>query len=410
MASNVVSDIVDEFLVCQVCLEDFRQPKMLPCLHTFCQPCLEKLLAAEPVGKLDCPTCRQDVPLPENGVRGIKSTFLVGKLRSDQTANEKKARKVERTQNFDPPASNVEHRVSNVVGGGKETAVPMPSSSVATQVRPNVKVDYSGKIKTVGDRGKGDGQFKFPTSLAVTAEGDIVVTDHDNSRLQFLDKDGAFKKKVNLGFWPRCVAALTNGELLVTGDGHKIHILDRQGRKSRAIQVTGAAETGQTTKGVAVDGSGRIIVTIGREVFVLSPSGDVMLKFGDKLKFEDKGQGQQQLGSDLRLTVNSSDQIIVSDCDNHNVKIFDPTGRHLFTCGSLGSGPGQLYWPYCVITDSEDNIIVADRGNHRVSLFSPVGIFIRHVPEQGLDSVMGLALTQDGKLVVSVCHSVKRFL
>ncbi|KAI8515159.1 hypothetical protein Bbelb_077500 [Branchiostoma belcheri] len=409
MASNAFSDIAD---VCQVCMEDFRQPKMLPCLHTFCQPCLEKLLAAEPVGRLDCPTCRQDVPLPENGVRGIKSTFLVGKLRSDQTANEKKARKVEMSKNlfFDPPASNVEHRVSNVVSGRKETSVPMPSSPITTQVRPNVKAGYSGEIETIGDRGKGDGQFKFPTSLAVTAEGDIVVTDHDNSRLEFLDKDGAFKKKVNLGFWPRCVAALTNGELLVTGDGHKIHVLDKQGRKSRVIQVTGAAEAGQTTKGIAVDGLGRIIVTIGCQVFVLSPSGDVMLKFGDQLKFEDKGQGQQYLGSDLRLTVNSSDQIIVSDCDNHNVKVFNPTGRHLFTCGSLGTRPGELYWPYCVIADSEDNIIVADRGNHRVSLFSPVGIFVRHVPEQGLDSVMGLALTQDGKLVVSVCHSVNIFL
>ncbi|KAI8499891.1 hypothetical protein Bbelb_222080 [Branchiostoma belcheri] len=373
MASNVVSDIADEYLFCQVCLEDFKQPKMLPCLHTFCQPCLEKLLAAEPVGKLDCPTCRQDVPLPQNGVQGLNPNFHVGKLRDILQQQ---------------PAGEV---------AMDEDQVGPP---LGLQVRPDVMIGGASLklVRTVGGkRGSGDGQFNWPTSLAVTAEGDIVVTDCWNSRLQFLDNDGSFKKKVDLGFVPECVAALTNGELLVTGDGHKIHVLDKQGRKSRVIQVT-AAEIDDITGGIAVDGSGRIIVTIWHEVFVLSPSGDVMLKFGDK------GQGPQQLGSVLHVTVNSSNQIIVSDWINYNLKIFDSAGRNLFTCGSEGSGPGQLNRPICVITDSEDNIIVAERNNCRVSLFSRDGAFIRHVltqQEHGLTYPMGLTLTHGGHFVVS---------
>ncbi|XP_019646056.1 PREDICTED: tripartite motif-containing protein 3-like [Branchiostoma belcheri] len=438
MASNAISDIADEFLVCQVCLEDFRQPKMLPCLHTFCQPCLEKLLAAEPVGKLDCPTCRQDVPLPQNGVQGLKFNFLVGKLRDIlqqqpagktpearedgvpctvcEVGNSAQFYCVECTEYLCQTCNNTHRRfkatkshkvvtvqdlqIGQVTADGDQVRAPL-SPTETTLMRPDVAIGNGGvspkHVKTVGRRGSGDGQFDLPTSLAVTAEGDIVVTDRDNSRLQFLDKDGSFKKKVDLRFKPRCtcVAALTNGELLVTGDGHKIHVLDKQGRKSRVIQVTEAAETGQTTAGVAVDCSGRIIVTIGHQVFVLSPSGDVMLKFGDK------GQGQQQLGSLLHVTVNSSNQIIVSDFYNNNMKIFDSTGRHLFTCGSHGSGPGQLYRPYCAITDSED-IILADCGNHRVSLFSRDGAFIRHVlTEEELKCPTGLTLTHDGHLVVS---------
>ncbi|XP_066267492.1 tripartite motif-containing protein 2-like [Branchiostoma lanceolatum] len=665
MASNAISDITDEFLVCQVCLEDFKQPKMLPCLHTFCQPCLEKLLATEPVGKLDCPTCRQDVPLPRNGVQGLKSNFLVGKLRDilqqqpqqqpkgetsevredgvpctvcevgnsaqfycvectdylcqtcndmhgrfkahrshkvvtiqdrksgqaaaelraretskcedhhelnkfycdtchriiclhcvvtahkdhqyveiekaaeregakikaklatvkntadahekwvqqlqavkdgwstqvqraeeqirkqvntiieaakkvgddrigqlramnaarekqleaameaaemdlasakscvqftdnvleygspaevmsvageltgrlEETSDDKSAGKAELTKHvmnltFEPPTSNVEQEVSKLVGGIKQTAIPMLYSPLGTtQVRPNVVIGKGGAslklIKTVGGkRGSRDGQFNLPSSLAVSVEGDIVVTDCDNSRLQFLEKDGSFKRKVDLGFKPQCVAALPNGELLVTGDGHGIHVLDKQGRESRVIRVTGAAEKREPTKGIAVEGLGRIIVTVGYQVFVLSPSGDVMLKFGDK------GQGQQQLGSALRATVNSSNQIIISDYHNHNLKIFDPAGRYLFTCGSRGSGPGQLFYPYCVITDSEDSIIGADFNNRRVSVLSRDGTFIRHVlkrREHGLDSAIGLALTHDGQLVVSDLHSIKIF-
>ncbi|KAI8515160.1 hypothetical protein Bbelb_077510 [Branchiostoma belcheri] len=293
MASNAISGIVDEFLVCQVCLEDFKQPKMLPCLHTFCQPCLEKLLAAEPEGKLDCPTCRQDVPLPQNGVRGLKSKSLL----------------------------------------------------LTTQVRPNVAISNT----------KGDGGLKH----VKTVGGERGIGD------------------VRGG-------TLTNGELLVTGDGHKIHVLDKQGRKSRVIQVTGAAETVDNTRGIAVDGLGRIIVTIGHEVFVLSPSGDVMLKFGGK------GQGEQQLSYCLSLAVNSINQIIICDYYLCNVKVFNPTGRHLFTCGSLGSRPGEL----------EDNIIVGNE--FRVSLFSRDGTFVKAMlteEEPGFLAPMGLALTHNGQLV-----------
>ncbi|XP_078602833.1 uncharacterized protein LOC144876913 [Branchiostoma floridae x Branchiostoma japonicum] len=650
MASNAISDITDEFLVCQVCLEDFKQPKMLPCLHTFCQPCLEKLLATEPVGKLDCPTCRQDVPLPRNGVQGLKSNFLVGKLRDilqqqpkgetsearedgvpcsicevgnsaqfycvecadylcqtckdmhrrfkvsrdhktvtiqdlksgqasaelraretskcedhnelnkfycdtchrviclhcvvtahkdhqyveiekaaeregakfkeklvtlknttvlhemwiqqlqsvkdkwsaqiqrtekqirkqvnsiiesakkvgndriaqlramnaarekqmeaameaaemdlasarscvqftdnvleygspaelmsvageltgrlDQTAEDTNTDKSELTKNFvnltfDPPAGELEQEVGKLVGVINQVRTPLRLTHI-TQVRPNVVIGNGGESlyidKIIGKFGHGDSQFDFPSSLAVTTEGDIVVTDCCNSRLQFLHKDGSFKKKVDLGFKPMYAAALTNGELLVTGDGHRIHVLDKQGRESRVIQVTGAAEIGETTQGIAVNSLGRIIVTIGHKLFVLSPSGDVMLKFGDK------GQGQQQLGSDLCVTVNSINQIIISDFKNHYVKIFDPAGQYLFTCGSRGWGPGQLYHPNCVITDGEDNIIVAEYGSHRVSVFSRDGTFIRHVlteEELGLNGPLELALTHHGHLVIS---------
>ncbi|XP_035681569.1 tripartite motif-containing protein 3-like [Branchiostoma floridae] len=449
MVSNVISDIKDEFLVCHECLEDLKQPKMLPCLHTFCQPCLERLLATEPVGKLDCPTCRQDVPLTENGVQGLKSNFLVGKLR-DILQQQPKEEKPEAREDGIPFSSctaceaanlasfycvectdylcqtcndthgrfkatrshivvNIQDSQADQVATDDARVRTSLRSSQIRQVRSNVRIAGANlkHIKTVREGGSGDVQFSTPYPLAVTAEGDIVVTEINNSGLKILDKDGSFRKKVDLWFMPECVAALTNGELLVTGDGHRIHVLDKQGRELRIIQVTGAAETDKTTKGIAVDGLGRIIVTIGYQVFVLSRSGDVMLKFGDK------GQVQQQLGPFLHVVVNSSNQIIVSDHDNHDVKIFDPAGRHLFTSGSFGFEPGQLNYPSGVITDSDDNIIVAETYNHRVSLFSPDGAFIRHVltrDEHGLLHPGGLALSHDGHLVVSDClQSVKFF-
>ena len=42
---------------CPVCLEEFRNPHTLHCLHTYCLGCLESLQKAS--GQIECPECRK---------------------------------------------------------------------------------------------------------------------------------------------------------------------------------------------------------------------------------------------------------------------------------------------------------------------------------------------------------------
>ncbi|XP_066270894.1 E3 ubiquitin-protein ligase TRIM45-like [Branchiostoma lanceolatum] len=83
MAEAVLSQISGEFLECAICLESFKDPKILPCLHTFCKGCLGKFLAKEGdvKGKFPCPTCRTETVLSEGGVAGLKDNFFVLSLR-----------------------------------------------------------------------------------------------------------------------------------------------------------------------------------------------------------------------------------------------------------------------------------------------------------------------------------------
>ncbi|KAI8508208.1 hypothetical protein Bbelb_144480 [Branchiostoma belcheri] len=78
MAEKLAHDISREFLVCQICLDDYRQPKILPCLHTFCRRCLERMVGKKT--RIFCPTCRQEVSVYENGIAGLKDNFFIGKL------------------------------------------------------------------------------------------------------------------------------------------------------------------------------------------------------------------------------------------------------------------------------------------------------------------------------------------
>ncbi len=77
---------LDAQLECSLCLDTFKQPKLLPCFHVFCKsPCLEKLVTMD--GRsLTCPTCRHIVPLSERGVAGLQSDFHIDHLFEIQDA------------------------------------------------------------------------------------------------------------------------------------------------------------------------------------------------------------------------------------------------------------------------------------------------------------------------------------
>ena len=57
---------------CDKCDEYYTDPRMLPCLHTFCLQCLEKELEKQnSKDTLQCPNCKEKVTLPQSGVSGL---------------------------------------------------------------------------------------------------------------------------------------------------------------------------------------------------------------------------------------------------------------------------------------------------------------------------------------------------
>ncbi|KAI1731855.1 NHL repeat domain-containing protein [Ditylenchus destructor] len=50
---------IEQLLTCSICLERYRSPKLLPCQHTFCLPCLDNY-ADVSLRTLKCPECRAE--------------------------------------------------------------------------------------------------------------------------------------------------------------------------------------------------------------------------------------------------------------------------------------------------------------------------------------------------------------
>ena len=85
--ARLAQEIYDEFLVCKICLESYRRPKCLACLHTFCEDCIESHVVAESSYKkytdyreFTCPLCRKRTQLAAGGVKRLPDNFLVASL------------------------------------------------------------------------------------------------------------------------------------------------------------------------------------------------------------------------------------------------------------------------------------------------------------------------------------------
>ena len=107
MASKASSINAENSLRCSVCLDDFKDPKVLPCCHTFCKKCLEKIQSkddtkgaisepGEPPANhsandqfdtthneevtviiLTCPQCRAQHKLTGRGVEGLLTNYAI---------------------------------------------------------------------------------------------------------------------------------------------------------------------------------------------------------------------------------------------------------------------------------------------------------------------------------------------
>ena len=76
---------------CSLCLEAFKDPRILPCFHTFCLICLKDYLSAIPKdngtsSQFNCPLCRKVNSLPQDGVQCLQKNFYLdeqdGKIQS----------------------------------------------------------------------------------------------------------------------------------------------------------------------------------------------------------------------------------------------------------------------------------------------------------------------------------------
>jgi DNA-binding beta-propeller fold protein YncE len=192
-----------------------------------------------------------------------------------------------------------------------------------------------------GGRGTGKGEFDFPVGIAVDLNGNFLVSDTNNGRIEKFAPTGTF--------------------------------LDVIGTKGSGQGQLGAPN------GIAVDHTGNIYVADAGNHRVEKLSAD------GKLIAEWRGPGAGFYGP-RRIAVGPDNSIYVVDQGRTRIVKFAPDGELLSVWGTKGSGDGQFDDPASVAVDPTANkVYVADPRNKRIQVFDSDGKFLTKwiVPEWG---------------------------
>nr|XP_054770892.1 E3 ubiquitin-protein ligase TRIM56-like [Lytechinus pictus] len=86
---NMLSFLREE-VKCAICLNRLKNPRLLICIHSFCEDCLETYYKKEnsSVGKIACPVCDENTVLSDAGISGLRRDFrAIGLM--DRMVNDK---------------------------------------------------------------------------------------------------------------------------------------------------------------------------------------------------------------------------------------------------------------------------------------------------------------------------------
>src|SRR5919198_1062433 len=194
--------------------------------------------------------------------------------------------------------------------------------------------EYVGQF---GGFGTDDGQFTWPTSIAIDSEGNFFVSDEHRHDVQVFGPDHSFVRK-----WG------TFG----SGDGQ----LNRP-------------------SGLAVDPDDNVFVVdhMNNRICKFTPDGQLLAQWGTA------GSGPGEFNLPWGIGTDDDGNVYVADWRNDRVQKFTNDGQYLATIGTPGSEAGQLKRPANVAVDHDGNIYVADWGNERVEVFSSLGFPIQTI-------------------------------
>ena len=182
------------------------------------------------------------------------------------------------------------------------------------------------QIRHVATFGSGKGssnkRLNNPRGLTVSTEGDVFVTDRNNHRIKILDQSLRFKRHVTHQSMknPQDVK-LTRDEMYVLCDSSPcVLVLSHAGEMTRSL------------------------VTRGDGMQVYNP---------------------------LYFCLDAEQNLLISDCGAHDVKIFSKDGTYLHAVGQESHERGMLYQPMGIALTKDLNlVIVSENNNFGLQIFS----------------------------------------
>jgi len=85
---------LEDITECPICSETYTDPRILPCIHTYCLRCIESLgRYKKPGDAVPCPLCRKEFHVPGGGIPQLPKNFFVEKIMEAKSLSDILSRK-----------------------------------------------------------------------------------------------------------------------------------------------------------------------------------------------------------------------------------------------------------------------------------------------------------------------------
>jgi tripartite motif-containing protein 71 len=240
---------------------------------------------------------------------------------------------------------------------------------------------YESKFGTLGS---GNGQLKSPYGIAVDSKGNVWITDWGNNRVEEFNEKNEFLRTFGYG---------------VTDAKAEFEVCTVSCKAGIAGTGTGQFKE---PKGIAVTTAGRVYVSdaANNRIETFKEKGEFIATFGwgvtdAKTEYEVctasckaglSGSGNGQFNGVRGVAVTPAGNLWVVESTNNRVQEFNEANAYVLKFGTAGTGSGQFKEPKGIAYTASGNVVVADEGNWRVESFSPTGTFITTFGTKGTGS------------------------
>ena len=177
-------------------------------------------------------------------------------------------------------------------------------------------------VAVIGGEGNKDGEFDWPSQIAVSTNGDLYITDSNNHRIQVFNTYLQFVRKITHTslHLPIDIKLADNSIYVLCEVSPCIHVFSYAGEKIRSL------------------------ITMGEQMQVIMPSS---------------------------LCIDSRENIVISDMSGDNVKIFSKDGNLIQLLGETGHQVGKFRLPRgLALIDKQKLVVMSLNTKCRIQIFS----------------------------------------
>ena len=269
-------------------------------------------------------------------------------------------------------------------------------------------------IYHVDGRGKENGELNYPRGIAITDDGDIIVADSRNHRVQIFNQCAFYKAKFGKhgsgkGEFnePTDVSVLPNGDMAV---------VDRKNKRVQVFSGMGRYKymflTAEEPYSISCDDEYKMVVaTLTQFIEIYRRDGKLVNRFCIN------NSASQSIGAPVYVCTNRlRKEIVVSDTANRFIKFFNYDGQLLYKFQPNANGDGLACHPAGLTLTPIGQVLVTDNLNHTVNLYSERGVLLSQLlgPADDVGPVQNCHVGPEGHLVVTEfagngVHSLKVF-